>query len=301
MIGHRSAVAFVMAAQAGVVAAQDADDPVLIPPAPATARENATEEVDTGPALIPAAPVSPSQEDERPALQEPQTSSGASPAEPSGGASTEPSSEPLPEADLDGSSLDDAIPPAPQRTRVPPARPTPPAYSEERVERGEVRIRQRGSESRAAERNEAEPAVEEREDEDGAAEISEDVRSRYRLAGGEWWFLTRSGKWKYYRGGEWRDFDPVTFVPLRALPERGETGGSPYAALRPVVPAGGEEEEAGDEPQVPPGYRLVPPDAVDVRTGTYFGPGPEGYFEPVPDRGWGRRRSVRSMIRGFLR
>jgi len=301
MVGHRSAVAFLMAARAGVVAAQDADDPVVIPPVPVAEQESAAEQVDTGPALIPTAPVSPSRADERPAPQEPQTSPEASTSEPSGAASTEPSSEPLPEADLGGSSLDDPIPPAPQRARVPPARPTPPAYSEERVESGEVRIRQRGAASRAAERREAEPTVDERAGEERAAETSEDVRSRYRLAGGEWWFQTRSGRWKYYRGGEWRDFDPVTFVPLRALPERGETGGSPYAALRPVVPVGGEEEEAGDAPQVPPGYRLVPADAVDVRTGTYYGPGPEGYVEPVPDGGWGRRRSVRSMIRGFLR
>lgn len=164
----------------------------------------------------------------------------------------------------------------------------------------------------------------------GTADLDEETRSRYRLAGGEWWYQLRSGHWKYYRGGAWRDFDPATFVPLRADGEdAGEgppttAGGAEdaraaaasvrrsYTTLRPVNPPadrryGRYEFEAGGPRRIhlppgyiPPGHPLVPADAVDPRTGLYYGPGEDDF--PPPDDGprdW-RRGSVRSIIRGFF-
>src|SRR5258708_5886062 len=47
----------------------------------------------------------------------------------------------------------------------------------------------------------------------GANAIPADVRSRYRLVNGEWWFWTNNNGWKIWRNGAWMDFDPATYTP----------------------------------------------------------------------------------------
>ena len=71
--------------------------------------------------------------------------------------------------------------------------------------------------------------------------IDEDTRSRYRLWNGEWWFQTKGGGWKFYRGGAWRDFDPRNY----AHPEYGianargdDPAAQPHVTLRPIGPQG---------------------------------------------------------------
>lgn len=122
--------------------------------------------------------------------------------------------------------------------------------------------------------------------------LDEEVRSRYRLVGGEWWFRLRSGAWKYYRGGEWRDFDPASYVPPELDP--GARGSRPYVANRLVSPVGPAID-------LPLGYRLIPADAVDLRTGTYYGPMPEESAYPAEEgRGYPRGGPVRSFVRGVI-
>lgn len=147
------------------------------------------------------------------------------------------------------------------------------------------------------------PPVEQRE----PTQLDSEVQSRYRRIGDEWWFQLRSGAWKYYRGGEWRDFDPATYVPLgaRARLDEPPLGPQPYVTHRPVEPFQGEFDPQPRSPAVnlPPGYRLLPADAVDLRTGTYYGPGPGEVAHPVEDDQVGRQRRngpVRSFVRGVV-
>lgn len=62
--------------------------------------------------------------------------------------------------------------------------------------------------------------------------IDDETRSRYRWHNGEWWFKTKSGQWKFYRDGKWRDFDPTTYHALTP----GGAGYSPQARQNFFIP-----------------------------------------------------------------
>jgi hypothetical protein len=169
--------------------------------------------------------------------------------------------------------------------------------------------------------------------------VDEETRARYRLIAGEWWFQLRSGRWKYYRGGEWRDFDPATFEPLRVTYTRdGRDRASgddsvfndspavasgqqrPHVVLRPAFqPAGGfgradraylsddDDDDRWDRedeglPGLPPGHYGPPGPYVlppGPRTEFYFGPAGYEPFFPPEDEER-RRRPVRGFIRGLF-
>lgn len=151
--------------------------------------------------------------------------------------------------------------------------------------------------------------------------IDEETRSRYRLWEGEWWFQTRSGGWKYYRDGTWRDFDPRNYSSPDAPPThafendgllRGSRSPQPHVTFRPV----GSERygSAGTYEYTPPevtdalgrpapDYRFVPADGVAPYERPYaidglWPPHPD-QLEPPPDERR-RPRPLRNLLNGIF-
>jgi hypothetical protein len=113
--------------------------------------------------------------------------------------------------------------------------------------------------------------------------IDDETRSRYRFRDGEWWFLTSTGTWMYYRDGAWRNFDPLTYrLPA---PAAGATGivTSSYTVPQANEPAGPDAAA----PLAVPRYQLVPQ------------PYPVFQAPPGMDRGDVRRALRRARRDGF--
>lgn len=113
--------------------------------------------------------------------------------------------------------------------------------------------------------------------------IDDETRSRYRFRDGEWWFLTRSGTWMYFRDGAWQNFDPLTYQ--LAAPSVGANGVVPSSYTVPQA-----DDSAGPAPATPlagPQYQLVPQ------------PYPVFQVPPGADRGDVRRALRHARRNGF--
>lgn len=70
--------------------------------------------------------------------------------------------------------------------------------------------------------------------------IDDETRSRYRWHNGEWWFKTRAGQWKFYRDGDWQEFDPTTYeMSSRGDVAYGRRSAETYPAPRTYSSSGG--------------------------------------------------------------
>lgn len=138
-------------------------------------------------------------------------------------------------------------------------------------------------------------------------DIDDATRARYRWHNGTWWFKTDAG-WRYYRDGEWREFDPDSFYsgteggfrsPSDAQgyysgvnsPPRASANGytyspQPYSAYRPVTP-----NSYGVDGRYYDGRGYDPGRGLYGSRGAYragYGPGYGGsFYNPRNDRYYG--------------